>query len=178
MPTCRKHNIKYATYGECSECCKEVRKPLSWPRTDPAELAKFDPRTKQCTMNCGPHSLDPRSRKERLFQCDECSICSLPPAQPEKPSELDSQRNALSEARGRIIARSEQIKTWLKNPPSDDVKVSWEGMIEGLNQARRIIGAMWDELPVPKPQAVIDHEAHMPRLIEEQNMNYPEANSR
>jgi len=24
MPTCRKHNIKYATYGDCSECFKEA----------------------------------------------------------------------------------------------------------------------------------------------------------
>jgi len=28
---------------------------------------------------------------------------------------------------------------------------------------------MWDELPVPTPQAVIDHEAHIRRVIEEQN---------
>lgn len=45
-----------------------------WPRSDPAELEKFDPRTKKCTMNCGPSSLDPRSKKERLFQCTDCSI--------------------------------------------------------------------------------------------------------
>lgn len=46
---------------------------LTWPRSDPAELEKFDPRTKQCTMNCGQHSHDPRSKKEVLFQCDECT---------------------------------------------------------------------------------------------------------
>lgn len=46
--------------------------PIEWPRADPAELAKFDPSTKVCGMNCGPHSLDPRSRVERLFLCDDC----------------------------------------------------------------------------------------------------------
>ncbi len=46
---------------------------LTWPRSDPAELEKFDPRTKQCTMNCGQHSHDPRSKKEVKFQCDECT---------------------------------------------------------------------------------------------------------
>jgi hypothetical protein len=25
-------------------------------------------------MNCSPHPLDPRSKKERLFQCQDCSI--------------------------------------------------------------------------------------------------------
>lgn len=24
MPTCRKHNIKYATYGDCPECFKSL----------------------------------------------------------------------------------------------------------------------------------------------------------
>ena len=47
---------------------------FSWPRSDPAELAKFDPRTKQCSMNCGQHRDDPRSKKEVLFQCDDCTI--------------------------------------------------------------------------------------------------------
>jgi hypothetical protein len=46
---------------------------FSWPRSDPSELEKFDPRTKQCTMNCGQSGLDPRSKKEVLFQCDECT---------------------------------------------------------------------------------------------------------
>ncbi len=47
---------------------------IVWPRSDPAELAKFDPRAKHCTMNCGPSSLDPRSAKERLFQCTDCTV--------------------------------------------------------------------------------------------------------
>ena len=46
--------------------------PIEWPRADPAALANFDPATKSCTMNCGPHGLDPRSREERLFLCDDC----------------------------------------------------------------------------------------------------------
>lgn len=46
---------------------------IEWPRADPAELAKFDPASKVCNMNCGPHVHDPRSREERLFLCDDCS---------------------------------------------------------------------------------------------------------
>lgn len=46
--------------------------PIEWPRADPAALDKFDPATKTCTMNCGPHAHDPRSRKERLFLCSDC----------------------------------------------------------------------------------------------------------
>lgn len=45
---------------------------IDWPRADPAALAAFDPASKTCTMNCGPHGLDPRSRAERKFLCDDC----------------------------------------------------------------------------------------------------------
>jgi hypothetical protein len=38
--------------------------PLTFHRADPKELARFDPNTKHCTMNCGPHRLDPRSAAE------------------------------------------------------------------------------------------------------------------
>ncbi|MOA55693.1 hypothetical protein D3C78_1795280 [compost metagenome] len=46
--------------------------PMEWPRADLAELARFDPEKKTCTMNCGPHKDDPRSRAERLLLCDDC----------------------------------------------------------------------------------------------------------
>lgn len=46
--------------------------PIDWTRADPAELAAFDPATKVCNMNCGPHKDDPRSAEERLFLCDDC----------------------------------------------------------------------------------------------------------
>lgn len=49
-----------------------VREPIEWPRADPAELAKFDPHTKECTMNCGPCRDDPRTDAERKFLCDDC----------------------------------------------------------------------------------------------------------
>lgn len=45
---------------------------LTFPRADQAELARFDPNTKHCTMNCGPHRDDQRSEEERRFLCDEC----------------------------------------------------------------------------------------------------------
>lgn len=46
--------------------------PIAWTRADPAALARFDRRSKQCTMNCGPSRLDPRSDDERKLLCDEC----------------------------------------------------------------------------------------------------------
>ena len=46
--------------------------PIVWTRADPVALAAFDPATKQCTMNCGPHRDDPRSAAERKFLCPEC----------------------------------------------------------------------------------------------------------
>lgn len=49
---------------------------MIWPRSDPAELANFDPATKECTMNCGQHSADPRSWKECKFQCNDCITVS------------------------------------------------------------------------------------------------------
>lgn len=46
--------------------------PLQWPRADPAALARFDPSTKLCTMNCGPHRDDPRTRAECKLLCGDC----------------------------------------------------------------------------------------------------------
>ena len=43
-----------------------------FPRADPALLADFDERTKECDMQCGAHALDPRSSKERKFLCGDC----------------------------------------------------------------------------------------------------------
>ena len=54
--------------------------PIDWPRADPAALAAFDPRTKVCTMNCGPHAQDPRSDKERRFLCGDCITREMPNA--------------------------------------------------------------------------------------------------
>jgi hypothetical protein len=52
----------------------KVVTPIEWPRASPVALASFDPRTKTCSMNCGPHALDPRTKEERLFLCDECFV--------------------------------------------------------------------------------------------------------
>lgn len=49
-----------------------VSGPIEWPRADPEALKSFDPSTKYCTMNCGPHRADPRSAAERKFLCQEC----------------------------------------------------------------------------------------------------------
>jgi hypothetical protein len=45
---------------------------IEWTRADTSALAKFDPSTKVCTMNCGRHVDDPRSPKECKFLCDDC----------------------------------------------------------------------------------------------------------
>jgi hypothetical protein len=50
-----------------------------WPRAEPSELAKFDPGSKVCTMNCGQSADDPRSAEEVKYLCRDCE-----PA-PEKP---------------------------------------------------------------------------------------------
>lgn len=52
--------------------------PIAFPRADPAALAEFDEATKCCHMQCGPHALDPRSRKERLFLCTDCCVEARP----------------------------------------------------------------------------------------------------
>lgn len=45
---------------------------IEFHRADPAELARFDPATKRCTMNCGPSRKNPRTDAERKFLCDDC----------------------------------------------------------------------------------------------------------
>ena len=71
----------------------------------------------------------------------------------------EAQSDALAEARLRIIARYEENDRW--GDP-----LGHEG---GLKEARRIIGAMWDDLPISKPQAVIDHERGIRAAISEPN---------
>lgn len=48
------------------------RETIKFPRANPKALAEFDPRTKRCTMNCGPHAEDPRTEIERKFLCGDC----------------------------------------------------------------------------------------------------------
>lgn len=55
---------------------------------DPAALANFDPRTKVCSMNCGPHADDPRSHAERAFLCPECHTVEVPTMKPHEQREL------------------------------------------------------------------------------------------
>lgn len=62
--------------------------PLMWTRADPATLASFDPRTKVCSMNCGPHADDPRSHAERAFLCPECHTVEVPTMKPHEQREL------------------------------------------------------------------------------------------
>lgn len=51
--------------------------PIEFPRANPAELDKFDPSTKICTMNCGQHTDDSRSPAECKLLCDDC-LRSIP----------------------------------------------------------------------------------------------------
>lgn len=84
-------------------------------------------------------------------------------------SALDEQRRALAEARQRIIARCQQVEKWPRKDATDMIAANWDGIVEGLQQARRIIGAMWDELPVPLPQAVLEHNAKCAAAMGAQN---------
>lgn len=52
--------------------------PIQWSRADPDALAAFDPSSKLCTMNCGPHRDDPRSSAERKLLCGDCVEASWP----------------------------------------------------------------------------------------------------
>ncbi|MBB4861608.1 hypothetical protein HNP46_000419 [Pseudomonas nitritireducens] len=45
---------------------------INWTRADPEALAKFDPKSKVCNMNCGKAGGDPRCYKELLFLCHDC----------------------------------------------------------------------------------------------------------
>lgn len=51
---------------------------ISFSRADAAALALFDESTKQCHMQCGRHSNDPRTWKECLFLCTDCSVEARP----------------------------------------------------------------------------------------------------
>jgi predicted SprT family Zn-dependent metalloprotease len=53
---------------------KPTPQDINWPRADPEALRNFDPAVKTCTMNCGPHALDPRDVKERKYLCGDCHI--------------------------------------------------------------------------------------------------------
>jgi len=73
-----------------------VEIPMEWARADPAALAAFDPATKTCTMNCGPHGLDPRSRKERLFLCDDCDCHAAPHELEGTPAMTEPKNDAIT----------------------------------------------------------------------------------
>lgn len=62
----------FSVHGARMNRDNESCQPFEWARADPDDLEKFDPDTKICTMNCGPHQDDPRSREERKFLCDDC----------------------------------------------------------------------------------------------------------
>ncbi len=65
--------------------------PIVFTRADPSALAKFDPATKVCTMNCGPHLHDPRSADERKFLCDDC-VLDMSPMPKCAPARMDIQQ--------------------------------------------------------------------------------------
>lgn len=58
--------------GEAQRCNFSAPVPIDFPRADPAELAKFDPATRWCHMNCGKHVQDPRTFKEIKLLCGDC----------------------------------------------------------------------------------------------------------
>ena len=68
--------------------------PVEFQRADPDELAKFDPSTKICTMNCGQRSDDPRSSAECRLLCDDCQQASPKPPAPARDDIIGMAREA------------------------------------------------------------------------------------
>lgn len=68
--------------------------PIEFRRADPDELAKFDPSTKICTMNCGQRSDDPRSSAECRLLCDDCQQASPKPPAPARDHIIGMAREA------------------------------------------------------------------------------------
>jgi len=154
--TCRKHNIRgIATYGDCPKCIAEMA-------AVPAAGSAIDQRLDSALA--GQNKIAAIANKMEAER-DEARLIAL-----------GAQRNALAEARLRIIARCEQVEGWSRQDTTDMIRSNWDGIAEGLQQARRIIGAMWDELPVPKPQAVIEHEAKCAAVMNELNNQAEPAN--
>lgn len=86
-------------------------------RADPVALAAFDPRTKACTMNCGPSFDDPRSPEERRFLCPDCETVKLPRQQDfdwadrQLPAGVTREEMPSSQCRGRAMAdQKERLK--------------------------------------------------------------------
>lgn len=71
-------------------------KGIVFKRADSEALATFDPDTKRCVMNCGPHAQDPRSNKERQFFCDECITI---PAKPKQPTKIEEKKMQMTNNR-------------------------------------------------------------------------------
>lgn len=92
--------------------------PIEWPRADPAELAKFDPASKVCTMNCSPLASDPRSRAERLFLCGDCDQQVASPMAELEALRRDADRyRVLREQwvlinRGTVVHRAAGLDAW------------------------------------------------------------------
>jgi len=55
-----------------------INNDANFQQADPNALAAFNPRTKVCTMNCGPTVGDPRSQEERRFLCPDCVTVPVP----------------------------------------------------------------------------------------------------
>lgn len=96
--------------------------PITFPRADPAELARFDPSTKLCIMNCGPSTNDPRSRAERKFLCGECHVVAPPLPLAERLAELAGREAAPDRPRDFRLAPAEarEILAALEHPPAPE----------------------------------------------------------
>ena len=66
------HGLDSSACHTCVAATEFWAKRPTFPRADPEALQAFNPSTKTCVMNCGPHMLDPRGANERKFLCDEC----------------------------------------------------------------------------------------------------------
>jgi len=124
--------------------------PIVWERADPAALAKFDPATKTCTMNCGKHAHDPRSYKELKFMCDDCDCHAAPvPTVTVSVKELaELRRNAeryswlrerswYIDQAAHVFGMIEPRKPWSDRPPRpdwDEVEQKLDEVISGRDE--------------------------------------------
>lgn len=112
----------------------KVYPPIEWPRADPEALARFDPKTKTCTMNCGPHEHDPRSWAECKFLCDDCLITerakmknceALGMIREARALLRDEAKDANSRELAMVLTKLDEAELWrqrdmqLKEPPQN-----------------------------------------------------------
>lgn len=158
--------------------------PIDFPRADPAALAKFDPSTKRCTMGCGQHAADPRSKEECAFLCDEC-VTVAPAAAPALPGAVDEKQEHLRYVQWHkgefgqypVQVDPQHLRIWMgaKREAASDLgalAASLEKMQRELDQAfvnillSRLTSSQREELDTALTARIDDCEARFTKLVD------------